>query len=300
MADRFLDTLHSMRETADQWLDRLLPSPTVEPATVHRAMRHSVFAGGKRLRAILYAASAEALGCDRPERWAGAGAMEMIHTYSLIHDDLPAMDDDDFRRGVPTCHKVFGEAAAILAGDALLTLAFEVLASWPSDPASAGARCRVVQEAAQAAGTPSGMVAGQVLDMEAPGREQTEALLKEIHKRKTGALIRGCVRCGAILAGASAAELDALTRYAEWLGLSFQITDDILDATSTLEAMGKTPGKDARQGKLTYPALHGLDRSRALAEESTAQALQALNALPCPGRAAFLGDLARHLSRRQS
>ncbi|MBP7868044.1 MAG: polyprenyl synthetase family protein [Acidobacteria bacterium] len=289
-----------MKAEADGWLGRLLPGADEPPAVLHRAMRHSVFAGGKRLRAVLVASTAEALGFREPERFAPAAAVEMIHTYSLIHDDLPAMDDDDFRRGVPTCHKLFGEALAILAGDALLTLAFRVLALHPEGSAFEGVRARVVGEMALAAGTPAGMVAGQVLDITAPGGGGGVGLLREIHRLKTGALIRGSVRCGALLAGADGPVLDALTRYAEWLGMAFQVTDDILDETATREDLGKTPGKDARQAKLTYPSLFGLERSRELAAEFVGNAVGALDEIDDAGDFAFLRHVARAVLDRRS
>lgn len=290
----------ALKAEAEGWLDRLLPREDTPPEVIHRAMRHSVFAGGKRLRAILVAATAEALGCREPERFCPAAAVEMIHTYSLIHDDLPAMDDDDLRRGIPTCHKAFGEALAILAGDALLTLAFRVLALHPEGSAFEGIRARIVGEMALAAGTPAGMVAGQVLDITAPGSGGSVGLLQEIHRLKTGALIRGSVRCGALLAGAEGPVLDTLTRYAEWLGMAFQVTDDILDETATREDLGKTPGKDIRQAKLTYPSLFGLERSRKMAGEFVGKAVEALEGIRGAGDFGFLHGIARAVLDRRS
>ncbi|HTY80855.1 MAG TPA: farnesyl diphosphate synthase [Candidatus Bathyarchaeia archaeon] len=257
----------------DQALDRFLPTEALPPESLHKAMRYSVFAGGKRLRPVLVAAGAEAVGGHAEAVMPAACAVEMIHTYSLIHDDLPAMDNDDFRRGVPTNHKVFGEAIAILAGDALLTLAFRLLAD--SAGVDAQRLREVVAEVADAAGS-AGMVGGQVADIECEGKPADAATVDYIHSHKTAALIRASIRSGAILAGATPSELQALRAAGEALGLAFQIMDDILDITATSEELGKTAGKDQAQQKATYPAVHGLEVSRRRARALVADAHAAL------------------------
>jgi geranylgeranyl diphosphate synthase, type II len=300
MAIDFHAAWQERKVLVDAWIDRLLPPGSTSPAVIHEAMRYSVFAGGKRLRAVLAVATAEALGCSHPDRYAPACALEMIHTYSLIHDDLPAMDDDDLRRGMPTSHKKFGEAVAILAGDALLTLAFLVLSRHPVGEGLAPLRSRIAGEIAEAAGTPLGMVAGQVLDITAPAGPPDPELLTDIHRLKTGAMIRASVRVGALLGQADEACLGRLTEYSEAIGLAFQITDDILDVTSTREALGKTPGKDAAQHKLTFPAIYGLEESRKLAENTVEKALAALKALPPSVNTEFLAETARYILSRRS
>jgi geranylgeranyl diphosphate synthase type II len=265
----FPEYLSEQTRRIDAELDRLVPPEDAPPSSIHRAMRYSLFAGGKRIRPILCMEAARAVaGADVPGIEHVACPLEMIHTYSLIHDDLPALDNDDLRRGRPTCHKAFGEAMAILAGDALLTLAFEVLG-----------RCgdaRLVRELARAAGTEGGMIAGQVHDIEGEGQTPTAELLERIHRAKTGALLRASVRLGAIYAGAAAGDLDAITRYGEHIGLAFQIVDDILDVVQTSEQLGKTAGKDAAQHKITFPAVYGLDASRRMAIEQRQAAHAAL------------------------
>ena len=256
--------LSSRRTLIDAELDRLIPKETDEPAQVHAAIRWSVFAGGKRFRPALLLAAGQTFGAPVGALLRPACALEMIHTYSLIHDDLPAMDNDDLRRGKPTCHVKFGEATAILAGDALQAVAFQTIAE--SDQLRPELGVRLIAEIARAAGTPEGMVAGQAYDLAAESSEVSGAELKVIHQLKTGALIRAAARCGAIIAGANGAELEAITEYATNLGLLFQITDDLLDVTSTAEELGKTPGKDARARKATYPALYGLEATRAQLE----------------------------------
>jgi len=256
--------LSSRRTLIDAELDRLIPKETDEPAQVHAANRWSVFAGGKRFRPALLLAAGQTFGAPVGALLRPACALEMIHTYSLIHDDLPAMDNDDLRRGKPTCHVKFGEATAILAGDALQAVAFQTIAE--SDQLRPELGVRLIAEIARAAGTPEGMVAGQAYDLAAESTEVSGAELKVIHQLKTGALIRAAARCGAIIAGANGAELEAITEYATNLGLLFQITDDLLDVTSTAEELGKTPGKDARARKATYPALYGLEATRAQLE----------------------------------
>lgn len=257
--------LAQQSKAVDAALQRWVPAEDVEPVSIHKAMRYSLFAGGKRIRPILGIAAARAVS-DSPDGVEDAVcALELIHTYSLIHDDLPSLDNDDLRRGRPTCHKVFGEAMAILAGDSLLTLAFEVLSRLPN--VSADIRIRLVEELARASGTVGGMIAGQVNDIEGERKTPTEHLLESIHKAKTGALLRASVRMGAIYAGASPEELTALSKYGERVGLAFQIVDDLLDVEESSEALGKTAGKDQAQQKITFPAVYGIERSRHMAEE---------------------------------
>jgi geranylgeranyl diphosphate synthase type II len=249
------------RELVDAALERVLPPDDVAPTTLHRAMRYSVMAGGKRLRPILVIAGAEAVGGAAEPVLPAACAIELIHTYSLIHDDLPAMDDDDYRRGRLTSHKVFGEAMAILAGDALLTLAFRLIAENGGRPGDPQRLCQVVADVAAGAGA-SGMVGGQVVDVESEGKTISAETLEYIHRHKTAALIRASVRVGALLAGAAAPAVAILTEAAEQLGLAFQIVDDILDVEGDSAELGKTAGSDLRKQKATYPALHGLEASR--------------------------------------
>ena len=255
--------LELQSERINRTLDALVPPESELPETIHRAMRYSLFAGGKRIRPVLCLAAAEAVGgCSWEVAIQPACALEMIHTYSLIHDDLPALDNDDLRRGRPTNHKVFGEAMAILAGDSLLTLAFQVLARAPLND---GGRVRLVDELATASGTVRGMIGGQVHDIEGEKQQPTAELLERIHRAKTGALLRASVRFGAIAAGASAEQYEALSDYGEHVGLAFQIVDDLLDVEMPSEALGKTAGKDADQHKITFPAVHGLEPSRVMA-----------------------------------
>jgi geranylgeranyl pyrophosphate synthase len=268
------------RALIDAELDRLLPAESVEPASVHQAIRWSVFAGGKRFRPILLLTTGEVFGSDLRELLATACALEMIHTYSLIHDDLPAMDDDELRRGRPTCHIRFDEATAILAGDALQSLAFQTIGE--ESLLSAEKRVVLVSELARAAGTPFGMVAGQARDLEAESREVTTVELDQIHRLKTAALIIAAARCGAIIADAVDLELDAVGKYAAQLGLLFQITDDLLDITATVETLGKTPGKDARAQKATYPSLYGIESARRRADLVYQQACAALDQIERP------------------
>ena len=260
------------RALVDARLDQLLPTESSEPTAVHSAIRWSVFAGGKRFRPLLLLAVGETFGAVHEQLLSAACALEMIHTYSLIHDDLPSMDDDDLRRGRPTCHVRFGEATAILAGDALQSIAFQTLAD--DKQLDTETRVRLISELAGAAGTPNGMVAGQALDLDAESRQVSGDRLEQSHGLKTGALIIASARCGAIIAKANAAETDAVSRYAAQLGLLFQITDDLLDVTATAEALGKTPGKDARSSKATYPAIYGLEatqhRARLVHQQSIA------------------------------
>jgi geranylgeranyl pyrophosphate synthase len=262
------------RTLVDAELDRLIPAETVRPVTVHSAIRWSLFAGGKRFRPALLLAVGETFGAPAELLLQSACALEMIHTYSLIHDDLPSMDDDEMRRGRATCHVRFGEATAILAGDALQTLAFQTVAE--DTRLSAETRVLVISELTRGAGTPFGMVAGQAHDLEGESREVSGSELDAIHRLKTGALIVAAARCGALIAGASDAELEAINDYAAALGLLFQITDDLLDVTATAEDLGKTPGKDARAKKATYPALYGIESTRERAASVHEQAHAAL------------------------
>ncbi len=274
-------------------LDRLLPKETAKPATIHRAMRYSLFAGGKRMRPALTLAAAEACGGSVEDALPLACAVECIHTYSLIHDDLPAMDNDDFRRGKPTSHKVFGEGIAILAGDALLTQAFELVAKakgWPRH-----SHRDLVLELARASGSLQ-LIAGQVADLEGEGRALDLRDLRYIHERKTSALLRCAVRLGGMSANGSTAQLRALTDFGGNIGLAFQVIDDILDVTQTTEQLGKTAGKDLTARKATYPAIVGLDRSRQIARRLTQRAFAALK--PFKGRALALEALAHFLLRR--
>jgi geranylgeranyl diphosphate synthase, type II len=286
----------SCRALIDSQLDQLIPKDAEEPARIHAAIRWSVFAGGKRFRPALLLATGQTFGADQEQLLRTGCALEMIHTYSLIHDDLPAMDDDDLRRGQPTCHIKFGEATAILAGDALQALAFQTIAE--DGRLTPELRVELIAELARAAGTPAGMVAGQALDLEAESREVSGEDLERIHNRKTGALIRAAARCGAMIAGASHGELEAITRYATNLGLLFQITDDLLDVTATAEDLGKTPGKDARARKATFPAYYGLEATRERLEAVHQAAGAALEQIE--ERAGLLHSIAAFILRRQA
>ena len=272
--------LAASRALVEVELNSLLPPSGALPEKVHQAIRWSVFAGGKRFRPALLLAIGQAFGAEIKQLIRTACAFEMIHTYSLIHDDLPAMDDDDLRRGRPTCHVRFDEATAILAGDALQTIAFQTIAN--DDRLDATTRIALIGELARAAGTPEGMVAGQALDMEAEARQVNGSELEEIHRLKTGALIAGAARCGAIIGAADEHELAAITRYAAHLGLLFQITDDLLDVTATAADLGKTPGKDVQSRKATYPALYGIEESREKAVNAHRAACEALEQLDRP------------------
>ena len=261
-------------------LNNLLPASGAAPEKVHQAIRWSMFAGGKRFRPALLLATGQAFDAPITVLIKTACAFEMIHTYSLIHDDLPSMDDDDLRRGRPTCHVRFGEATAILAGDALQTLAFRTIAE--DEQLDLATRVALISELARASGTPEGMVAGQALDMEAEARQVNARELEEIHRHKTAALIVAAARCGAIIGKASDAELDAVTAYGSHLGLLFQITDDLLDITASAEDLGKTPGKDAQSRKATYPALYGMEETRRSAANAHRAACDALDRIDRP------------------
>lgn len=291
--------LKQMQKVVDEALETYLPQKDELPSSIHTSMRYSVFAGGKRVRPVLLLAACDAVGGDMQKAMPAACAMEMIHTYSLIHDDLPAMDNDDFRRGNPTNHKVFGEATAILAGDGLLTEAF-ILLSNPQcteglDPAVLR---QVIHEIAVCSGS-RGMIGGQVVDMESEGQTDIDlATVLYIHTHKTGALIKASVRCGALLGGADGEDLDAITRYAEAVGLAFQIADDILDIEGTTEQIGKDAGSDQARGKATYPAVMGLSESKRRAEELVDVAIEALSRFG--DKADPLREIAYYIVKRKS
>lgn len=283
--------LGEQQRRVDAELDRLIPPEDTPPTVIHRAMRYSVFAGGKRVRPVLCIAAAGAVTDVEPVGLlAVASSLEMIHTYSLIHDDLPALDNDDLRRGRATNHKVFGEAMAILAGDSLLTFAFEVLAGVGD--------ARLIRELAAASGTVGGMIGGQVFDLEGEGKTPTAELLEQIHRAKTGALLRCSVRLGALHAGATAEQLAALSCYGEHVGLAFQIVDDLLDVEQTSEALGKTAGKDAAQSKITFPAVYGLAASHQMAEDERRAAHAALRSFGDGAR--WLRELANLVVERKA
>jgi geranylgeranyl diphosphate synthase, type II len=288
----FFQADHAAIEAA---LERLLPPESAPPQTIHRAMRYSIFAGGKRIRPILCLESARIFTGNVDGAIQAACALEFIHTYSLIHDDLPALDNDDLRRGKPTNHKVFGEAMAILAGDGLLTLAFETLANAPIEPAR---RVRVVSEIGAAAGTVDGMVGGQVADVEAGGKPVDAGTLEYIHRSKTAALIRGSIVAGAISGGAPDGDVERLRKFGDLIGWAFQVVDDILDVEESSASLGKTAGKDQEQQKATYPALYGLEKSRAIAADLESRALRELE--PYGERADRLRQLAQFLVARRS
>ena len=291
--------LEERRRLVEEALDRALPPESAWPETLHRAVRYSLFAGGKRIRPLLVLAAGEAVGGRREDVMPLACAVEMVHTYSLVHDDLPAMDDDDLRRGKPTSHKVFGEAIAILAGDALLTRAFQVMAEVPPPTGPEGRARRLAATAilAEAAGS-TGMIGGQVMDLESEGRMVDGEALERMHRAKTGALLGACVRGGAALGGGDGDDRARLDRYASAVGLAFQVVDDVLDETGAAHELGKTAGKDARAGKATYVSVHGLETSRALARRLLDEARSALAPLGARGR--LLEALARVIVERRA
>lgn len=278
----------------DAALERFVPAASEAPTTLHAAIRHSLFAGGKRLRPVLLLAACEACGGDAEAALAAACAVECIHTYSLIHDDLPCMDDDDFRRGRPTCHKVYGEAMAVLAGDALQPMAFEMLLQSPAGPGYGAAD--LVRELAVAAGSRH-LIAGQVRDLEGEGQALTLEELRLIHEGKTASLLASSLRLGAMIGGGDPGQLADLTIFGRAAGLAFQVIDDILDVTQTSEKLGKTAGKDVAAEKSTYPALLGLEASRAEAARLTEEARAALRHFGPAARR--LGELADHLLQRE-
>jgi geranylgeranyl diphosphate synthase type II len=276
-------------------LELRLPPESAAPSSIHQAMRYSVFAGGKRIRPILCLESARIFSADVSPALFPACALEFIHTYSLIHDDLPALDNDDLRRGKPTCHKQFGEAPAILAGDALLTLAFQVIGETPV-PAE---RCvAILREISRGAGTIDGMVGGQVADIEAEGKKVGPEMLEYIHRSKTAALIRASVLAGALCAGAAGEDVERLRRFGNTIGCAFQVTDDILDVEESSAALGKTAGKDIAQQKATYPSVFGLERSHRIARELSENALRELDSFG--ERAARLREIAEFLVLRRA
>jgi len=285
--------LVARQSLVEKALNAYLPKATTKPATIHKAMRYSLFAGGKRLRPILSLAAGEACGGRPQDALASACAVECIHTYSLIHDDLPCMDNDDFRRGKPTSHKVFGEGIAVLAGDALLTIAFEILGKAPATKRYPTAA--LISELALASGS-RWLIAGQVADLEGEGKHISGPHLQFIHRAKTAALLTSSIRLGAMSANATASKLEALTTFGQSLGLAFQVIDDILDVTQTSEKLGKSAGKDVAAQKATYPAVFGLERSRAEAKRLTEQARNALK--PFGKKAEMLEALADYLLAR--
>ena len=286
--------LSESKQEVDRYLDRLLPSGEGQPPTIHRAMRYSVFAGGKRVRPILVLAAGESVGGRREVLLHLGAAIEMMHTYSLIHDDLPALDNDDLRRGIPTCHKMFGDAMAILAGDALLTRCYQVLAEIPE--VSDSTRLAIIREVSYATGTVEGMIGGQVVDLESEGKPIDPPVLEYIHRSKTGALLTACVRCGALAAEANGNQLRQLSEFGRKIGLAFQIVDDILDVTTTSEKLGKTAGKDEKVKKATYPALYGIEHSRSKARELITGAIEDIRCLNDSAEA--LRDIARFVYDR--
>ncbi|HZS98767.1 MAG TPA: farnesyl diphosphate synthase [Terriglobales bacterium] len=289
------DTLEEGRVAADQALERLIPAATQHPASIHKAMRHSVFAGGKRLRPILCREAGRMIDGKLPVGIDELGAaLEMLHTYSLIHDDLPALDNDDLRRGRPTCHVVFGEATAILAGDALQTQAYEVLSRLQCP---AEARVRIIEEIAHGTGTIDGMIGGQVIDLEAEHAKPDLRTLEYIHRAKTAALITASLVSGGVYAGGEAEDIKCLRSFGQQVGLAFQIVDDVLDVTQTSEQLGKTAGKDTAAEKTTYPALFGIDESVKKADALVASAFIQLD--PFGERAATLKEIARYLVERK-
>ena len=289
------ETLEEGRQRTDAALDRLIPLETEHPASIHKAMRHSMFAGGKRLRPVLCMEAGRMVAGSLPKGIEELGAaLEMLHTYSLIHDDLPALDNDDLRRGRPTCHKAFGEAIAILAGDALQTRAYEVLAKLkcPAD-----ARVRIIEEIARRTGTVDGMIGGQVVDLEAEHTQPTAEMLEYIHRSKTAALITASLVSGGLYAGAKDSEAGRLRAFGLAIGLAFQIVDDVLDVTQTSEQLGKTAGKDTASEKVTYPSLFGVDASIRKADALVNDAFAELESFG--ERAETLKELARFLVERQ-
>ncbi len=293
-----VEYLERKRIEVDRFLDLVTPPSVTPPTTLHESMRYSLLAGGKRIRPILAIAAAEAIAATTPGLMPVACSLEFIHTYSLIHDDLPSMDNDDFRRGKPTSHKAYGEAMAILAGDALLTMAFDII-SRPDlmkgcDPVR---QVRLVQELAYGSGN-MGMVGGQVLDIKAENKDIDLPTLQNIHKHKTGMLIRAAVRMGAIAAGANDRQLDDMTGYAEDIGLAFQIADDVLNVTGTREELGKNPNTDAERGKKTYPTFHGVEGAKKMADDCVTRAINRLSSFD--SLADSLREIARYITSRKN
>ena len=294
---KFTDYLQEKASQIEEVLDETLPRSGLQPRVLHESMRYSTLGGGKRLRAILAMAACETVGGDPKQAYGVAAALEMIHAYSLVHDDLPCMDDDDLRRGKPTNHKVYGEAIALLAGDGLLTEAFAELARMPHKyNVSHETTVQIIGEIAASSGS-QGMIGGQTVDILSMGEGLNDVdTLKYIHANKTGALFRAALRCGAIVGRASSYELKKITDYADNFGLAFQITDDILDETGEAERLGKTIGSDKRLGKLTYPGIYGLQKSREMARACVARCYEALESFSDSAWA--LRELAEFIIRR--
>ncbi|ABO49611.1 farnesyl-diphosphate synthase [Desulforamulus reducens MI-1] len=290
----FKEELKQWSQKVDEALDRYIPSSDAYPSVIHEAMRYSIFAGGKRLRPILVLAATQAVGGNTEKVMPVACAMELIHTYSLVHDDLPAMDNDDFRRGRPTNHKVYGEAMAILVGDALQTLAFELIAQ-TTESFEADRVNQVTLEIAKAAGS-SGLIGGQVVDILSENRDIDGDTLEYIHRHKTGALFRASIRAGAILGGATVNQLAALTLYAEQMGLAFQIKDDLLDIEGDEAKIGKPVGSDIKNQKSTYPSIYGIEEAKRMATEAAAEAVNAIKIFN--HKAEFLQDIMHFIINR--
>ena len=290
------DYLKNKKGVVDAHLEKILPAENEYPPIIHQAMRYTIFSGGKRLRPILTIAACEALGKDEDRALPAACAIELIHNYSLIHDDLPFLDDDEFRRGKPTAHKVYGTAIALLAGDALLTLGFHQLASIPPVDGDASRNLLIIKEISEAVGT-KGMIGGQVIDLQSEGEKVEMEVLNYIHSAKTGALLTTCLRVGGLLANASYAEMLNLTRYGRSMGLAFQIVDDILDVEGNEELTGKTTGKDSARGKATFPSLVGMKRSKEMVEKLLQEAVAAAKLLPQNG--GMLPQIAHFITKRR-
>lgn len=288
------DYLKAQQKTVDSALDSFLPKARLRPATIHQAMRYSIFAGGKRLRPVLTLAAAEACGGEQAAALPPACAVEIMHTYSLVHDDLPSMDDDDLRRGRPTSHKVYGEGMAVLTGDALLTEAFTVLAETP--PTKRYSLKEILLEFALCGGSQK-LIGGQVLDLEGEGQNLTKAQLVRIHENKTAALLTTSLRLGGMSANATPRQLDALSDFGYNLGLAFQVIDDILDVTQSTEKLGKTAGKDEAVNKATYPSIIGLEKSKKEARRLTEKSLAALSVFGKKGKR--LEEIAHYLLDRE-
>ncbi len=290
------DYLKEKKRVVDAYLEKVLPGEDEYPPVIHQAMRYTIFSGGKRLRPILTIATCEALGKDEDVVLPAACAIELIHNYSLIHDDLPFLDDDELRRGKPTAHKVYGPAVALLAGDALLTLGFHQLAVMPPVGGDASRNLLIIKEISEAVGA-RGMIGGQVIDLQSEGKKVGEAVLNYIHSAKTGALLATCLRVGGLLANASPAELLNLTRYGRSIGLAYQIVDDILDVEGDEKLTGKVTGKDAARGKANFPSLVGMKRSKEMVQKFLQEAVAAAELIPKKG--GMLPQIAHFITKRR-
>jgi len=290
------DYLKEKKGAVDAYLEKVLPGEDEYPPVIHQAMRYTIFSGGKRLRPILTITACEALGKDQERALPAACAIELIHNYSLIHDDLPFLDDDEFRRGKPTAHKVYGTAIALLAGDALLTLGFHQLAAMPPVDNDASRNLLIIKEISEAAGT-KGMIGGQVIDLQSEGEKIGMEVLDYIHSAKTGALLTTCLRVGGLLANASSAEMLNLTHYGRSMGLAFQIVDDILDVEGDEKLTGKSTGKDSARDKATFPSIVGMKRSKEIVEELLQKAVAAVELLPRKG--GMLPQIAHFITKRR-